>query len=208
MEKFVLAITRTCGSGGTTIGEMLAKEYGIKLYDRQLLSLASEDSGISEAMFAGADESVRNTVLYKVSRKVYNGELIPPESGNFTSDNNLFNYQAKILKEMAKNESYVVIGRAADFILKEDPNMISIFLHTGMEASVRHMKETMDLTEKQAEKYIKKMDRYRSQYYKYHTGKRWRCPDQYDLCLDTEKIGYENCVRIIREYISLRIKES
>ena len=94
---------------------MLAKEYQIGLYDRQLMSLASEDSGISEALFASADESVKNTLLYRVSRKVYNGELIPPESGNFTSDNNLFNYQAKILKEMARTDSYVVIGRAADF---------------------------------------------------------------------------------------------
>lgn len=206
MEKFVLAITRTCGSGGTTIGSMLAKEYQIGLYDRQLMSLASEDSGISEALFASADESVKNTLLYKVSKKVYNGELIPPESGNFTSDNNLFNYQAKILKEMARTDSYVVIGRAADFILQDDPNMISIFLHADKEASVRHIMEEKDLTEKQAEKYRKKMDRYRSQYYKYHTGKVWRCPDNYDLCLDTEKLGYEDCVRLIMEYVAMRIK--
>lgn len=206
MGKFVLAITRTCGSGGTTIGSMLAKEYQIGLYDRQLMSLASEDSGISEALFASADESVKNTLLYKVSKKVYNGELIPPESGNFTSDNNLFNYQAKILKEMARTDSYVVIGRAADFILQDDPNMISIFLHADKEASVRHIMEEKDLTEKQAEKYRKKMDRYRSQYYKYHTGKVWRCPDNYDLCLDTEKLGYEDCVRLIMEYVAMRIK--
>lgn len=206
MGKFVLAITRTCGSGGTTIGSMLAKEYQIGLYDRQLMSLASEDSGISEALFASADESVKNTLLYKVSKKVYNGELIPPESGNFTSDNNLFNYQAKILKEMARTDSYVVIGRAADFILQDDPNMISIFLHADKEASVRHIMEEKDLTEKQAEKYRKKMDRYRSQYYKYHTGKVWRCPDNYDLCLDTGKLGYEDCVRLIMEYVAMRIK--
>ncbi len=206
MEKFVLAITRTCGSGGTTIGDLIAKEYGIGLYDRQLLSLASEDSGISEAIFAGADETVRNTLLYKVSKKVYKGELIPPESGNFTSDNNLFNYQAKILKEMALSESYVVIGRAADFILEDVPNLITIFLFAGMEESIRHIMETKDFTKKQAEKYIKKMDRYRSQYYKYHTGKVWRCPDNYDLCIDTQQIGYENCVRMIKEYISMRIQ--
>ena len=206
MGKFVLAITRTCGSGGTTIGSMLAKEYQIGLYDRQLMSLASEDSGISEALFASADESVKNTLLYRVSRKVYNGELIPPESGNFTSDNNLFNYQAKILKEMARTDSYVVIGRAADFILQDNPNMISIFLHADQEISVRHIMEEKNVTEKQAEKYRKKMDRYRSQYYKYHTGKVWRCPDNYDLCLDTGKLGYEDCVRLIMEYVAMRIK--
>ena len=206
MEKFVLAITRTCGSGGTTIGSMLAKEYQIGLYDRQLMSLASEDSGISEALFASADESVKNTLLYKVSKKVYNGELIPPESGNFTSDNNLFNYQAKILKEMALSDSYVVIGRAADFILQDNTNMISIFLHAEKEISVRHIMEEKNFTEKQAEKYRKKMDRYRSQYYKYHTGKVWRCPDNYDLCLDTGKLGYEDCVKLIMEYVAMRIQ--
>ena len=206
MEKFVLAITRTCGSGGTTIGSMLAKEYQIGLYDRQLMSLASEDSGISEALFASADESVKNTLLYKVSKKVYNGELIPPESGNFTSDNNLFNYQAKILKEMALSDSYVVIGRAADFILQDNPNMISIFLHAEKEISVRHIMEEKNFTEKQAEKYRKKMDRYRSQYYKYHTGKVWRCPDNYHLCLDTGKLGYEDCVKLIMEYVAMRIQ--
>ncbi|NTV78129.1 MAG: cytidylate kinase-like family protein, partial [Clostridiales bacterium] len=81
---FTIAITRTCGSGGTTIGKMLADHYGIDIYDRKLLQLAAEDSGINESLFAMADESVKNTLLYKVHREVYNGELIPPESGNFT----------------------------------------------------------------------------------------------------------------------------
>ena len=85
-KYFTICITRTCGSGGTTIAKKLADAYGIDLYDRKLLRLASEDSGISEAMFARADEDVKNSLLYKVSRKVYNGELIPPESGNFVSD--------------------------------------------------------------------------------------------------------------------------
>ena len=113
MERFVIAITRTCGSGATSISEILADDYGIDMYDRKLLSLASEESGISEALFASVDEHVRNSLLYRVSKKVYTGELIPPESGNFTSDENLFNYQAKVLKELANRESYICIGRPA-----------------------------------------------------------------------------------------------
>ena len=105
MEYFTLAITRTCGSGGTTIGKKLAEEYGLAVYDRKLLRLASEDSGIDEALFASVDEDVKKTLLYRVSQSVYQGELIPPESDDFLSDRNLFNYQAKVLKELAQSQN-------------------------------------------------------------------------------------------------------
>lgn len=91
-EYFALCITRTCGSGGTEIGKMLAQQLEIDLYDRKLLRLASEDSGINEKIFAKADQDTKKTLLYKVSKSVYNGGLIPPESGNFLSDRNLFEY--------------------------------------------------------------------------------------------------------------------
>ena len=77
MERFVIAITRTCGSGATTIAKMLADDYSISIYDRKLLQLASEDSGINEALFGSADEKLKNTMLYRVSKKVYNGDLQP-----------------------------------------------------------------------------------------------------------------------------------
>ena len=97
-EYFAICITRTCGSGGTEIGKMLSEQMDIDLYDRKLLRLASEDSGINEKLFAKADQDVKKTILYKVSKAVYNGETIPPESGNFLSDRNLFEYQAKVLR--------------------------------------------------------------------------------------------------------------
>ena len=88
---FAIAITRTCGSGGGSyIAKKLAELYGIDLYDRKLLRLAAEDSGINEEIFAKADENTRKTLLYQVSRRVYDGSMIPPESGNFISDENLF----------------------------------------------------------------------------------------------------------------------
>ena len=95
MENLVIAITRTCGSGATSISTLLGKKLGIDVIDRKLLRLASDDSGISEELFAKADETMKQTTLFKVSRKVYNGELIGPDSDDFTSDDNLFNYQAK-----------------------------------------------------------------------------------------------------------------
>lgn len=205
MDKFVIAITRTCGSGGTTIGKMLSKDLGINLYDKELLRLASDDSGINEALFANADEDVKNSLLYKVSKHVYNGELIPPESGDFTSDINLFNYQAKILQELAQKESYVVIGRCADYILKDNPNVFKIFIHASSDYCIKHEMDILGVSEKDAIKEIKRLDKYRSDYYSYHTGKKWEDVKNYDLSLDTSKLGFEKCVKYIKEYIKLRL---
>lgn len=205
-KYFTICITRTCGSGGTTIAKKLADAYGIDLYDRKLLRLASEDSGISEAMFAQADEDVKNSILYKVSRKVYNGELIPPESGNFVSDQNLFNYQAKVLKELSARESYVVVGRCADYILRNHANAISVYLYASKEECLRHEMEYMGYTQGQAMKEIKRMDRYRRDYYVYHTGRKWKNPENYDLCLNTEKLGYEGTKEFIMDYVKRRME--
>lgn len=206
MDRFVIAITRTCGSGATTISNMLAKEYGIAIYDRQLLRLASEDSGINEDLFFNADEKVKSTLLYKVSKKVYNGELIPPESDNFTSDSNLFNYQAKILKELAQEESYIVIGRCGDYILRDYDNVISIFLTAEEEECIKHEMERLVCSRKDAIKHIKKLNKYRSDYYTYHTGRKWKNPANYDLCLNTGKLGYDKTVKLIMDYIALRLE--
>ena len=205
-KYFTICITRTCGSGGTTIAKKLADAYGIDLYDRKLLRLASEDSGISEAIFAQADEDVKNSLLYKVSRKVYDGELIPPESGNFVSDQNLFNYQAKVLKELSERESYVVVGRCADYILRNHANAISVYLYASKEECLRHEMEYMGYTQGQAMKEIKRMDRYRRDYYVYHTGRKWKNPENYDLCLNTEKLGYEGTKEFIMDYVKRRME--
>ena len=130
MKNFIIAITRTCGSGATTISTMLSRDLNINMYDRNLLRLAADDQGINEAAFANADETMKNSILYKVTRKVYSGQPIPMEHPeDIPSNDQLFSFQAKVLKELAENESYICIGRAADFVLKEYPNMVSIFIY-------------------------------------------------------------------------------
>lgn len=207
MNNFVIAITRTCGSGGTTIGKMLADDYGIDMYDKKLLRLASDDSGISEALFAKADEDMKRSPLFKASRKVYNGELIPPESNDFTSNDNLFNYQAKVMKELTKNESYVVIGRGADHVLKDYPYLVRVFVHADHDTCLKHEMDWLGCSEKRAESEINKMNAYRSAYYKYHTGKEWTDVRNYDLSLDTGKFTYEECVEIIKSFVELKLKK-
>lgn len=204
-KHFAIAITRTCGSGGGSyVGKKLAQDYGIDVYDRKLLQLASEDSGINETVFAQADENTRKTWLYRVSQKVYDGRLIPPESGNFLSDQNLFNYQSKVLRELLECESYVCIGRAADFVLQDKPNVLTVYLDAPYEARVAREMERQGISRGEAGRYIDRLDRYRESYYKYHTGRQWKRMENYDLYLDTAALGLDNCVEIIKKVVELK----
>lgn len=204
MERFVIAITRTCGSGGTTISRQLAAHYGIDMYDRNLLRLASEDSGINEELFARVEESTRNKLLYKVSRKVYNGELISPESNDFVSDQNLFNYQAKVLKELAERESYVCVGRACDYVLKDFSNVLKVFICASDDVCISREMERQGISRKEAEKYVSKNNKYRKEYYQYHTGRIWESPCNYDLCINTGELTYEQSADTIKEIIRMK----
>jgi cytidylate kinase len=204
-KYFAIAITRTCGSGGGSfIGKKLAADYGIDVYDRKLLRLASEDSGINEAIFANADENTKKTFLYRASRRVYSGEVIPKESGNFLSDQNLFNYQAKVLQELLHHESYVCIGRAADFVLRDEPNVVSVYLDAPYEFRLKREMERQGISEQEAAKYIDRLDKYRNSYYMYHTGRQWKNPENYDLCLNTESLGLDHCVELIKKFMELK----
>lgn len=206
-KKRVITIARQYGSGGRTIGEMLAKELGIHYYDRELLKLASDDSGINESLFAKADEKLKNTSLFRIAKKVYGGELIPPESDDFTSSDNLFNYQAKIIRELSEEESCVIIGRCADYVLKDCDHVLSVFIHAPEEFCIEQAGKKLSMSRRELEKFIAKTDKYRADYYKYHTGREWTDARNYDLCLNSSKLGYERCVQEIIAYMKVRLGE-
>lgn len=131
MKNYIITIARTYGSGGRTVGKMLADELGIHYYDREILRLASDESGINESLFGAADEKLKKSALSSLlgaARKSAIGNIIPPDSDDFASNGNLFNYQSKIIKDLADQESCVIIGRCADHILKDYKNAIRIFL--------------------------------------------------------------------------------
>ena len=132
MKKFVITIARQYGSGGRTIGQMLAKELGVEYYDKDLITKASEESGINVALFANADEK-SGKVFRLFKKKRYGGKVLNPSDSRFTGEENLFNYQAKIIKDLADKESCIIIGRAADYILKDRDDVISVFVHAPMD---------------------------------------------------------------------------
>jgi len=204
VENIVITIARQYGSGGKTVGQMLADELGIPFYSRDILRLASEDSGISEGLFAEADEKLKNNPLLKLSTNIYDGDLIPPESGEFVSDKNLFNYQAKIIKQLAETQSCVIVGRCADFVLKDYPNVMSVFVHADEDFCYERAMERNSMSPREMKKFIAKVDKYRGDYYRYYTGRNWTDARNYDLCLDCGKLGFEKCKEEILAYRKVR----
>ena len=207
MDNVVITIARQYGSGGKTIGEMLADRIGVHFYNKELMKLASEDSGISEALFVNADEKVKNTRLFKIAQNVYSGELIPPESDDFTSTDNLFNYQAKIIRKLAEEESCVIVGRCADFVLKDYDNVLSVFVHAPHDFCMEQAAKKHSMSARELDKFIQKTDKHSAEDYKYHTGREWTDARNYDLCLDSSKLGFERCVEEIIAYMKVRFPE-
>ncbi len=206
-NKVVITIARQYGSGGRTVGEMLSEDMGIHYYDKELIKLASEESGINERLFVNADEKVKMTKLFKMVKNIYTGQLIPPESDDFVSDKNLFNYQAKVIKNLAEEESCVIVGRCADYVLKDYDNVLSVFVHAPKDYCMEQAAKKVSMPSRELEKYIAKIDKRRADYYKFYTGREWTDARNYDLCLDSSKLGFERCVEEIKAYINVRFHD-
>ena len=197
----IITIARGMGSGGRTIGKMLSEELGIKYYDKDLIRLASEESGINEAFFGRVDEKIKTSFIKRGG--VYKGGVIDPSSKALTSDRNLLNFQAKIIKQLADKEPAVIVGRCADFILKDREDVIRLFIYCDEKTAVKNVIEAYGISEKEAGKLIEKTDKDRSSYYKYYTGRDWQNAMNYNICLDTSRLDYATCVKIIRGYIDI-----
>lgn len=205
MEKFVITIARQYGSGGRTVGQMLAKELGVEYYDKDLIIKASEESGINLALFANADEKSKN-LFKRFKKKNYGGEVLSPSDKNFNSEENLFNYQAKIIRDLADKESCIIIGRAADYILKDRDDVISVFVHAPQWFLLEQAAKKVSKNGKDLEKHIANIDKERAEYYKSHTGREWTDARNYDLCLDSSKLGFDKCVEEIKAYMNVKLK--
>ena len=205
MENHVITIARSYGSGGRKMGKLLAKELGFEYYDREILRIASDESGISEELFDQVDE-IKKMPLFRIARDVYTGEVIPPDSDDFISNENLFRYQAKIIRELAATRNCVIVGRCANFILRGRENVLNVFVTAPVVDCVRRVMETDGLNLEEAEKKIKKVDKRRADYFKYFTGREWHDAALYELCLNTGHMSEQKCVDIVRSYMDARFE--
>lgn len=201
MESFIITIARGYGSGGKNIAMGLAKTFGIKYYDRELIRLASEHHGINEALFNLADETHSANPFAK---KYSSSEIAPPDSDEFLSKNNLFNMQADIIKRLADSgESCIIVGRCAHHILKDYPNVVKVFIHADLPHCIENVKEYNGVDDEEARALIVKFDKERAQYHKHFTKMEWNDARSYDLCLNTSKVSVDQCIDIIVSYLDI-----
>ncbi len=200
MSRLVITIARGFGSGGRTIGKLLAQRLNCDYYDNDLIKLASEESGINIELFGRADEKVKVN-LFKRYNRSYGEYVLSPDSAEFVSDDNLFNYQAKIIKELAEKQDCIIIGRCADYILKDNPDVLRLFVYADEKTCIKNVTELYGMTPADAKKTIDKIDKSRAAYCKYYTNKSWYDVSNYDLCINTSDISFDKAVDIIMAYI-------
>lgn len=199
MDKTIITISRQYGSGGHIIGKKLSEELDIPFYDNEIISISAKKSGIRANYFKSAEEIPANNFLYSLS-------MLSPSSkiyGMPLSDK-IFYTQAKVILEIAHKDSCVIIGRCADYILKDFENCIHIFISASFPNRVKRAVAEYHIPMEGAEKKVLKTDKNRETYYNYHTDLKWGLPSNYDLVVNTDPIGIDNTVTFIKTYVALR----
>ncbi|MDR2088333.1 MAG: cytidylate kinase-like family protein [Clostridiales Family XIII bacterium] len=204
MKNIVITIARSFGSGGKEIGLELANRLGISCYDREILKMASEFSGISETLYRETDEKLRISLMRKRMHGIFNPESAIPSSPfeDFTSDDALFRFQASIIRDLANSESCVIVGRCADKILARKNNVLKVYIRAPIEQRTAAVMHRLHIGENEARALIAKTDRYRRDYYKYYSGgSDWTDPDNYSMILNSALMGRDACVALLEIYI-------
>lgn len=206
MKNYIITIARGFGSGGKEIGTKLGKRLGIPCYEDQILKMASDFSGINESLFHERNEKLKHSAyVLKYLKKVPFTTVARPDAKEFVSDANLFNIQSEIIRQLAKSQSCVIIGKCADYVLRDFDNVISIYIEAPRAQCVESIMNKLGVTEPEAHKLIEKTDKYRADYYKYYTqGGYWTNPVNYDLTLNSARVGRDSCVDVIIDYINIK----
>lgn len=203
MKQIIINVGRQLGSGGHDIGRMLALDFQAKYYDREILNLAAKESGLSEKIFEENDEK----------KGFFRGLLnlgVPHLGGGgdkpgFTQES-LFQFQSDAIQKAAKEGSCVFVGRCADYVLRDFPNMVNIFITASMGHRVEQIMNKQHLDFEAAQKFIEQKESSRAAYYNYYTGKKWGAAESYDLCIDSSILGFVETEKLIAEFIRKRFK--
>lgn len=204
-KHFVITIERQYGSGGRLTGKRLAEELGIHFYDEEILKMTSETSAIGEQYFRLADERAGNNLLYRIVTGMKPELTEPDKDGpNITSPENLFRFQSSVIRKLAQEESCIIIGRCADYVLDGTENLVRLFVYAEIEERINKVREKGYFPEEDILKNIKRIDRERRDYYRYYTGKSWENLENYDLMINTTKLSYDDMVECVVDYLKMR----
>ncbi len=206
-NNFIITIGRQFGSGGREIGEALAKKLGIPFYDKELISMAAKESGQDSEVFNQVDERATNSLLYSLSMGLYNFGNSFTNSSELPVNDRLYILQHQIIKKLADEGPCVIVGRCADYVLKDRENCVNVFIHANMEYRKKRAIEIHDVKKNKAEQIINKTDKIRANYYGFYSGQKWGFAQNYDLCIDSSKLTTEQAVALIESYVNIRCGE-
>ena len=191
----IITIAREYGSGGHLLGERLAKELGLKLYDREFIRMAAQRSGIDEQYIVKNEQSIPSFWLKCILSK--NSEQ--PVEASLSADDLLFVSESRIVQELATQGPCIIVGRCADFVLKDHPKAVKVFCYTDLESATIRCVNDYGIPQEEAEAEIRRINRNRIHHYEYYTGQKWGEPHHYHLMLNTGSIGMETACRLVKE---------
>ena len=204
----IITITRQYGSGGHEIGELLSEKLGIKFYDKELISLAAKESGVAPEIFEKADEKPANSLLYSLSVGLYNyGNGFSTTMGDLPLNDQLYIIQHKIIREKSEAENFGVVGRCADYVLKDNPNVVKVYIYADIASRIKRAVARHDIEPARAKQAILKADKGRANYYSFYSGQKWGQVDNYDLCINTTNLSTDRAAELIVDYIGILDKK-
>ena len=200
-SNLIITIGRQYGSAGRHIGEELAAKLGIKVYDNELISLAAKKSGMAHHVVEEANEKATNSLLYTLAMgsSFWGGNA--GVAFDMPINDKLFVTQSDIIKELADEGPAVFIGRCADYVLRGYPNLIKLFIYAPMDFRAEHIAELQNVTPDKAKDIIVKTDKRRANYYNYYTGQKWGKLENFDLAVDSSRLGIETTAEMLYQYV-------
>lgn len=197
----IITIGRQYGSGGREVGQRLADKFGIPFYDNELISRAAKESGFAEEAFERAEDKATNSLLYSLAMgiNVYGNQDFG--FSGLSLDDRIFLAQSDIIRKVAEEGACVIVGRCADYVLRERENVFNIFVRASMEFRLERAVKLYGIDSKKAADVILKNDKRRGNYYSYHVGEKWNNLNNYDLVVSSDVMGIDNVVKCISVYL-------
>lgn len=188
MANRIITISREFGSGGRTIGRKVAEKLGIPCYDAELVEKIAEESGYAEEYIKEEGEYTSGGWL---------STLFSDRTNGLTNQDKLWNVQSKVIRELAEKESCVIVGRCADYILRDKADCLTVFIHASLEKRAERIVREYGETDETPEERLKDKDKRRATYYRFYTDMKWGQAKNYQICLDSGELGIDKCVDII-----------
>ncbi len=196
MKKTVIAVSRSYASGGGEVAKKLANDLGVALFDKKILELAAAKSGLSADYIDGIEKHSTSSFLFSLAAAAYPASMFTQYDVPVTYA--AFSAQSDAIREIARKDSCVILGRCAEYVLKDDPNCIKIFIYANREDRIKRVMEDLMCDSKAADDKITKHDKSRSNYYRDYTGEKWGNMYSHDLCINTSLFGIDGSIEVIK----------